>query len=146
MSRRRRQRPGILFLGFLVFVACWPAIVWPDTLGFILTALWWTGLAYIFRHRRGHAWYRYLREVYREWRHPYHHYQPGRQFSPSVKRRIWIRDGGRCVSCGTTKNLQYDHIYPYSRGGKSTFDNGQLLCGRENRAKGAKIRWRPRAF
>lgn len=46
----------------------------------------------------------------------------------SVKRAVHERDGGKCTKCGSTHNLQYDHIIPYSLGGKSTLDNIRLLC------------------
>ena len=36
-----------------------------------------------------------------------------------VKLEVWKRDGGRCVKCGSTDNLHFDHIIPRSRGGTS---------------------------
>ena len=57
-----------------------------------------------------------------------------------VQRAVWERDGGRCVQCGSTFNMQYDHIIPFSRGGAATVENLQILCGKCNRAKGANIR------
>lgn len=51
-----------------------------------------------------------------------------RVISASVKRAVHERDGGKCTKCGSTHNLQYDHIIPYSLGGKSTLDNIRLLC------------------
>ena len=58
----------------------------------------------------------------------------------SVKLAVWRRDGGRCVICGATDELHFDHDLPYSKGGTSiTEDNVQLLCARHNLEKGAKI-------
>ena len=58
----------------------------------------------------------------------------------SVKLRVWRRDRGRCVICGSKDNLHFDHIIPYSKGGSSlTADNIQLLCARHNIAKRDKI-------
>ena len=58
----------------------------------------------------------------------------------SVKFEVWKRDKGRCVQCGSTENLHFDHIIPYSRGGSSLVaDNIQLLCARHNLEKRDKI-------
>lgn len=58
----------------------------------------------------------------------------------SVKRAVWQRDGGRCVKCGSTEELQFDHIIPVAKGGSSkTPGNIQLLCGVHNREKRTRI-------
>lgn len=46
----------------------------------------------------------------------------------AIKRAVHERDGGKCTKCGSTHNLQYDHIIPFSLGGKSTLENIRLLC------------------
>ena len=53
----------------------------------------------------------------------------------AVKREVWIRDGGCCQwsldgggICGSTHRLQFDHIVPRARGGKSTVANVRVLC------------------
>ncbi len=51
---------------------------------------------------------------------------------------IYHRDGNRCVRCGCRKNLEVDHIYPISKGGKTTPNNLQTLCHRCNVEKGAR--------
>lgn len=57
-----------------------------------------------------------------------------------VKVAVWRRDGGRCVLCGSTKNLHFDHDIPYSKGGSSiTAENVRLLCAKHNLEKSNKI-------
>jgi hypothetical protein len=57
-----------------------------------------------------------------------------------VKLAVWKRDKGKCVQCGSTDNLHFDHVVPYSRGGSSLVaDNIQLLCARHNLGKSAHI-------
>jgi len=64
-----------------------------------------------------------------------------RQIPTWVKQLVFKRDKGRCVQCGATDQLHFDHDLPYSRGGASaTPDNVQLLCARHNLSKGASIR------
>jgi hypothetical protein len=57
-----------------------------------------------------------------------------------VKLEVWKRDGGKCVVCGATNELHFDHIIPFSKGGTSLkADNVQLLCARHNLEKRDKI-------
>ena len=57
-------------------------------------------------------------------------------FTPTMKKAIFARDGFKCVMCGRgPKNgvtLHADHIKPKDLGGKATLDNGQTLCGPHN--------------
>ena len=49
--------------------------------------------------------------------------------SNKMRFAIYERDGHRCRKCGRrTGDLEIDHIFPISKGGKSTFDNLQTLC------------------
>lgn len=58
----------------------------------------------------------------------------------TVKFEVWKRDKGKCVLCGSTENLHYDHDLPYSKGGSSlTPVNIRLLCARHNLSKSNKI-------
>ena len=53
-----------------------------------------------------------------------------------VKLQVWKRDKGKCTKCGSTDNLHFDHIIPYSKGGSSLVaENIQLLCARHNLEK-----------
>jgi len=57
-----------------------------------------------------------------------------------VKKLVWKRDKGRCVICGSTENLHFDHDIPFSRGGSSiTVDNVRILCAKHNLQKHDKI-------
>ena len=56
-----------------------------------------------------------------------------------VKVFVWRRDGGKCVKCGSTRNLEYDHDIPLSLGGSNTARNLRLLCETCNRRKGASL-------
>jgi len=57
-----------------------------------------------------------------------------------VKKEVWKRDKGKCVICGETKNLHFDHELPFSKGGTSlTAKNVRLLCMKHNLQKSAKI-------
>lgn len=76
--------------------------------------------------------------------------QDGRRrrfFTVQQKQNIWDRlspDDRACRSCGrplTFEESEVDHIHPYSKGGETIEDNGQLLHRSCNRAKGA--RWDP---
>lgn len=66
--------------------------------------------------------------------------QPKRPPIPrEVVDAVYSRDGGRCVYCGSTENLQLDHIIPFSKGGATTLENLQLLCQKCNLEKSNKI-------
>jgi hypothetical protein len=57
-----------------------------------------------------------------------------------VKMEVWKRDEGKCVLCGETKNLHFDHDLPYSKGGTSLSSrNVRLLCMKHNLMKSDKI-------
>jgi len=62
-----------------------------------------------------------------------------RYIPPQVKRAVWRRDGGRCVLCGSKRQLEYDHNIPYSKGGSNTENNIRILCKECNRRKSARI-------
>ena len=63
-----------------------------------------------------------------------------RLIPPNIKLEVWKRDKGRCVICGSTDNLHFDHIIPFSKGGSSlSIYNIQLLCARHNILKRENI-------
>lgn len=63
----------------------------------------------------------------------------GRFFKGALRQAILKRDGYRCVLCGKSPadgvRLEIDHIIEFEDGGKTTYDNGQTLCGDCNKGK-----------
>lgn len=62
-------------------------------------------------------------------------FSQSRYISQTTKKIVFTRDGGICQCCGSSLDLEYDHIIPFSCGGTSTPSNIQLLCRRCNRSK-----------
>ena len=50
-------------------------------------------------------------------------------------RELW-GEKPKCAKCGSDKNLVYDHIKPFYRGGTNKIDNLQILCSKCNMEKG----------
>lgn len=69
-----------------------------------------------------------------------------RFYTGQLRQDILKRDKYRCVNpkCRSKKDLQIDHIKPFSQGGKTTYENGQTLCKTCNTSKGAKsqLQWK----
>jgi len=66
--------------------------------------------------------------------------EPTRIIPSSVKLEVWKRDEGKCVECGATNELHFDHNIPFSKGGTSLkAENIQLLCARHNLQKRNRI-------
>jgi 5-methylcytosine-specific restriction endonuclease McrA len=57
----------------------------------------------------------------------------------ALKMAVFERDNGRCTQCGSTFDLQYDHVIPVAMGGATTMENLQLLCSPCNQSKGARL-------
>ena len=65
-----------------------------------------------------------------------------RNIPQKIKEIVYKRDNGKCVVCGSKKDLQYDHVIPYSMGGTSKHENNiQLLCAKCNSKKGASFKY-----
>jgi hypothetical protein len=62
-----------------------------------------------------------------------------RYISADARSEVWYRDGGRCVICGATEYLEFDHIIPFSKGGATSVENLQLLCRKCNSEKSDSI-------
>jgi hypothetical protein len=57
----------------------------------------------------------------------------------AVRREVYEREGGTCAyvgeghrRCGSTLRLEYQHIVPVARGGRSTLENVTLYCRAHN--------------
>lgn len=63
-----------------------------------------------------------------------------RRIPGDVMQEVYIRDKGKCVECGSSDNLHFDHKLPFSKGGSSKdVRNIQLLCARHNLSKSNKL-------
>jgi len=61
-----------------------------------------------------------------------------RAFNDNMKREAYERQRGKCIKCGKTFEIEKmagDHIIPWSKGGKTTTENCQMLCARCNGIK-----------
>lgn len=47
--------------------------------------------------------------------------------------------GGKCISCGSSENMEADHVVPIAKGGNGFIHNIQPLCRKCNRKKFTKI-------
>lgn len=56
----------------------------------------------------------------------------------SIREEVFVRNGRKCLNCGTSENIAIDHIKPISEGGLDTIDNLQPLCQSCNSSKGSK--------
>jgi 5-methylcytosine-specific restriction endonuclease McrA len=63
----------------------------------------------------------------------------GRGIPAADRRRVWMRDGGRCAFVGSdghrctgTRHLEFHHVEPYARGGGHGADNLELRCRKHN--------------
>lgn len=60
-----------------------------------------------------------------------------RAFTDNQKREAYERQAGICPKCNKHYKLEEmdgDHIIQWSKGGKTTSDNCQMLCIRDNRS------------
>lgn len=64
-----------------------------------------------------------------------------RTFSPQIKSRVYERQNGKCAICEDVfdiSQMDADHITPWIEGGRTTEENCQVLCKKDNRRKGAR--------
>ena len=61
-----------------------------------------------------------------------------RAFTDNMKREAYERQNGICNKCSKQfelSKMQADHIIPWSKGGRTTADNCQMLCALCNNLK-----------
>ena len=64
-----------------------------------------------------------------------------RAFTDEIKKKVYAKQNHKCNICG--KEFEYsqmhgDHITPWSKGGKTTEENCQMLCRDCNLKKGSQ--------
>ena len=65
-----------------------------------------------------------------------------RNFTPDQRAVIYRLGGGVCAKCGkpvSEEDFEADHIFPWSKGGKTQIENGQILCSDCNKEKSNKL-------
>lgn len=65
-----------------------------------------------------------------------------RTFSPLQRERAYLKQKGICPICGehfTLKQMEADHIIPWSKGGKTVDSNLQMLCKKCNKDKSSAL-------
>lgn len=60
--------------------------------------------------------------------------------SAATRNKVFARDGGCCLKCGSTKDLSIDHIVALSNGGDNSVENLQTLCKGCNSSKGGSTK------
>jgi hypothetical protein len=59
--------------------------------------------------------------------------------SEKLRNDVYERDGYKCRKCDSEKELSVDHIIPFSKNGRTEYDNLQTLCMACNRKKRASF-------
>lgn len=60
--------------------------------------------------------------------------------SPAFTRfNLFLRDGFKCVYCGSPDDLTFDHVIPRHRGGKTSWENIATACSPCNLKKGGRM-------
>ena len=57
----------------------------------------------------------------------------------ATRKKVFDRDGNRCLKCGAAENLTVDHITSIAQGGTDEITNLQTLCYPCNLKKGSKV-------
>ncbi len=66
-------------------------------------------------------------------------HRTSRKINDRMKVQILMREGNRCKLCGVEvigRDIHFDHIKPWSKGGETVLENIQILCAHHNLVKG----------
>ena len=62
------------------------------------------------------------------------------RISPELRERVLARDNFTCRYCGSTKApFHLDHVYPFSKGGETTYENLVTACAKCNVKKHNRV-------
>jgi hypothetical protein len=71
---------------------------------------------------------------------------PRRRIPAAIRRAVWERDHGRCTfvalngtRCASRRFLEFDHVEPVARGGRTTVEGLRLRCRTHNQYEAEKI-------
>jgi hypothetical protein len=64
-----------------------------------------------------------------------------RKISKGLREKILDKYGNKCAFCGTSENLEIDHIKPVSMGGDNSEENLRVLCQSCNGKRNSSLRW-----
>lgn len=145
MSVRRRGRKS----GFWLVLAICLSFGWGNTLTRILVAFGWLIVLVLY------VWGKYkisertktAADLYRPVVRKSKRVPADRFANAAQKRAIFRKYNGHCKRCGrpvirtkrpVDNQANFDHIKPYSWGGKTELRNLQLLCRKCNMKKGAR--------
>jgi hypothetical protein len=71
---------------------------------------------------------------------------PRRHVPAAIRRAVWERDGGRCTfvavngtRCGSKRFLEFDHVEPVARGGRTTVEALRLRCRAHNQFEAERL-------
>lgn len=84
---------------------------------------------------------KYIRDLAKNPAYTYCDVSPARYAWSLIRKakskEVYTKDIHACKQCGSTENLEIDHIVPLARGGSNELDNLQILCKKCNRRKWA---------
>ena len=60
------------------------------------------------------------------------------EITAAMKRRVKLQFGSKCVNCGATRRLHFDHHMPLCKGYALVYGNMAILCASCNMRKGGQ--------